>query len=248
MRKPRLPEIHANFDATDVTSSRALEPEILERFRGAPVEGGCTTIVATPLRKVALCDPCRGSMRARRELREGILRLREHLRRLVQPSLLEQRAAENEAGVPDLVQPVFACAEQGEGVPSVLLRDRRIAGAQVRLRERRHGCRGLVTVADIEGDRERLLEALDGLLRLPEQELEDAEVVEQPPDVRAVRQLFVGGLGALCVRPGEDPLPVALGDERGLEVRLAEGARVVERLGELERALDVLARGFEVAL
>ena len=43
-------------------------------------------------------------------------------------------------------------------------------------------------------------------------------------------------------------MPVALGDQRGLEVRLAERARVVHRLRELERALDVLARGLVVAL
>ena len=40
----------------------------------------------------------------------------------------------------------------------------------------------------------------------------------------------------------------ALGDEGGLEVRVRDDAPVVDAPGELERRLDVLARGLEVAL
>ena len=43
-------------------------------------------------------------------------------------------------------------------------------------------------------------------------------------------------------------MPGALGDERRLEVRVGHLAAVVDALGELERVLDVLARGLEVAL
>ena len=75
-----------------------------------------------------------------------------------------------------------------------------------------------------------------------------AEVVQQPADVRAVGELLVLRLRLLGVRAGEHPVPVALGEHRRLEVGLAEGARVVHRLGELERALDVLARRLVVAL
>ena len=46
----------------------------------------------------------------------------------------------------------------------------------------------------------------------------------------------------------EHPVALAVGDERGLEVRGADRAGVVRVLGELERALDVLARGLVVAL
>ena len=43
-------------------------------------------------------------------------------------------------------------------------------------------------------------------------------------------------------------LALPLGDERCLEETFARARAVVERLGELERALDVLARGLAVAL
>ena len=43
-------------------------------------------------------------------------------------------------------------------------------------------------------------------------------------------------------------MPHALGDERGLEVDVGHRAVVVQRLRELQRALDVLARGLEVTL
>ena len=52
----------------------------------------------------------------------------------------------------------------------------------------------------------------------------------------------------LGVRAGEHPVALAVGDERRLEVRGADRARIVGVLGELERALDVLARGLVVAL
>src|SRR4029079_3536461 len=47
---------------------------------------------------------------------------------------------------------------------------------------------------------------------------------------------------------GGEPVTVALGEHGCLEVRLTEGACVVHRLGELERALDVLTGGLVVAL
>src|SRR5581483_832409 len=223
---PPLPTSHASFDATILTSSRALEPEVLERLRRAPVQRGRAAIVASPLREVALCDPGCGLVRARRELGEGVLRLRQHRLRLLETSLLEQRAPEHEPRVADLVEPVLALAEQRERVSRVALGGDRVARPQVRLRERRDRGRGLVAVADLAGDRERLLEALDRPLGLAEQEVEDAEVVQQAADVRAIGQLLVRRLRPLRVRPREHPLPVALGDERSLEVRLAERARI----------------------
>ena len=50
------------------------------------------------------------------------------------------------------------------------------------------------------------------LLGLAEQELEAAEVVQQPPDVAAVGQLLVLRLRPLRVRAREHPVAVALGD------------------------------------
>src|SRR3954465_14285709 len=93
-----------------------------------------------------------------------------------------------------------------------------------------------------------MLQMLDGLLGLPEEELEPPEVVQEPADVRAVRELLVLRLRLLGVGAGEDPVTVALCEHRRLEVGLTERTCVVHRLGELERALDVLARGLVVPL
>ena len=60
--------------------------------------------------------------------------------------------------------------------------------------------------------------------------------------------LLVELLGTFGKGPGTKPLPVPLGDERRLERDVRNRQRVVEPLGELERELDVLARGLEVAL
>ena len=68
------------------------------------------------------------------------------------------------------------------------------------------------------------------------------------PTLRAIGELFVVRLRLLGVGAGEHPVPVALGEHRGLEVHGSECPRVAQRLGELERALDVLARGLVVAL
>ena len=64
----------------------------------------------------------------------------------------------------------------------------------------------------------------------------------------AVGELRVRLPRALRVRPRENPVALAIGDERSLEVRDADRARVVDALRELERALDVVARGLVVAL
>src|SRR5205823_9319772 len=81
-----------------------------------------------------------------------------------------------------------------------------------------------------------------------EMEIQPAEVVEQPADVSLVVDLLVVGLGALGVIARLDPVPHPLADKRSLEERIRGLARIVERLRELERALDVLARCLEVPL
>src|SRR5947207_15111820 len=82
---------------------------------------------------------------------------------------------------------------------------------------------------------------------MTEEEAEAAEVVHQPAEVRAIRNLLVRGFRALGIRTGEDPVALAVGDDRGLEVDVGGGAPVVQALRKLERALHVLARRLEVA-
>src|SRR5947209_20457567 len=79
-------------------------------------------------------------------------------------------------------------------------------------------------------------------------EVQATEVVEQPADVSLVVDLLVVGLCALGVIARLDPVPHPLADKRSLEEGIRGLARIVERLRELERALDVLARGFEIPL
>src|SRR4051794_25836595 len=220
-----------NLFATDNTSF--LEPDVLERFSRAAVEHRCTSFVSTLCRQVAPRDPSRSAMRGRRQLCERVFRPRKLVFRLVEASLLEERAAEHDARVPDLVEHVVALADDLQGVQRLLLGALDVAGAQVDLRERRDGGRDLFVAAGLERHRDRMLEVLDRLLRLAEQELEAAEVVEQPRDVRAVGQLLVLRLRLLGVGAGEHPVPVALGEQRGLEVRRSERTRVVRRLGQL---------------
>src|SRR4051794_3264780 len=116
------------------------------------------------------------------------------------------------------------------------------------LRERGHRLRRVVVMADLERDAERVLQVSLRLVGLAEQEVQPAEVVQEPADVRAIRKLLVLRLCALRVRPRADPLAVPLRDQRGHEVDVADRSAVVEPLGELERELHVLTRGLPVAL
>jgi hypothetical protein len=59
--------------------SGVLEAEVLKRLGSRPVQGCRPPIVATVLREVALRQPRCRLVRARRELRQRVLCLREHL-------------------------------------------------------------------------------------------------------------------------------------------------------------------------
>ena len=59
--------------------------------------------------------------------------------------------------------------------------------------------RCFVVVSDFEGDAKRVLEQGDRFLRVPEQEVDAAEVVQQASEIAAVGELLVCGLGALRV-------------------------------------------------
>src|SRR5215212_11455844 len=93
-----------------------LEPEVLQRLRGAAVEHGRAAVVAAALGELALRDPGRSAVRCGRELVERVLGLREEGVGLVVLLLLEQRAAEHEARVADLVEAVLAVPEELERV------------------------------------------------------------------------------------------------------------------------------------
>src|SRR5438270_5052646 len=116
------------------------------------------------------------------------------------------------------------------------------------LRERRDRVGPVDRLADVERDPEGLLEERDGLLGVAEHERQPAEVVEQAADVERIVDRLVELLRALPERAGAAPLAGALRDERSLEVDVCDRLVVAQRLGELERALDVLACRLPVAL
>src|SRR6185503_16532603 len=168
--------------------------------------------------------------------------------RLFELLLLEQSPAEDELGVADLVEVVDPAAQKIECVPRLLLRELRLARAQVDLRKRRDDVAGIGVIADLEENPIGVLEVLDRLFGLSKLEVESAEVVQELADIRLVGELLVLRLGALRVRTSEHPVARALGDQRSLEVVMSDRAPVVQAFCELQRTLDVLARGFPVAL
>src|SRR5579862_8168959 len=80
-----------------------LGAEILECVSRGAVEVCCKRLVAAPRSEIASGDPCRRAMARRAELVEGGLGRGERVLGLVEPALLEQRAAEHELGTADLV-------------------------------------------------------------------------------------------------------------------------------------------------
>ena len=66
-----------------------------------------------------------------------------------------------------------------------------LAGAQVHLRERRDGLRGVGVAPDLQSDREGLLEERNRLVGLPEEKRQDAESREELAGVRPVLDLLV---------------------------------------------------------
>src|SRR6266566_2185984 len=225
-----------------------LEPHVLENLGRVAIEPGGRPVVTALCREVAAGDPG-GCAEARvAELLEAALGGDELLLGLVEPLLFEQRAAEHEMAPADLVEEVLAPVQQLERVADLLLRELWVSRPEMNLGERRNGLRSVGLVAGVEGDLEGFLQLVDGLLGLAEQEVEHSEVVGEPADVDLVGELLVRALRLLGVAAGEHPVALAVGDDRSLEVRLADRARILDGLGELERALDVLARGLVVAV
>src|SRR5919201_2846980 len=112
-----------------------LEPHVLQGLRRAPVQRGGGAIVSAPRREVALGRPGDRAMAGGRELRQAQLGLGEGVLRLVEPVLFEQRTAEHDLRVPDLVEEVSTSVEQLERVTRLLLGERPVAGAEVNLGE-----------------------------------------------------------------------------------------------------------------
>src|SRR5439155_12132950 len=136
----------------------------------------------------------------------------ERVRGFLEPTLPEERAPEDELRVADLVEEVDPAVEQLERVPRLLLGEVDLVRAEVHLRERRDSLRGVRLAADLERDAEGLLQERLRLVGLAEQEVEAAEVVQQPADAPPVGELLVVRLRALRVRAREHPVALALGD------------------------------------
>ena len=130
----------------------------------------------------------------------------------------------------------------------LLLRLLDVAHAQVNLRQGRNCATGVCVAAQIECDRERLLEQRHRLVGVAEQEVETAEVVRELADVDTVGKLGIRLPSPLRVVAREHPMALAVGDERGLEEGCADRPEILDAAGQLERALDVVARSHEVAL
>src|SRR5215218_10382025 len=138
-------------------------------------------------------------MTGRLELREQHVGGLEGALRLVESALLEERPAENELRVADLVEPVITVAEQRERLTRLPLRGLDLAEPELHLRERRNCRRRLLIRARVDQDAERVGQVLDGVVRLAEQVVEAAEVVQEPSDVVLRLELDVNVLRLLRV-------------------------------------------------
>src|ERR671923_239637 len=163
-----------------------LESRVLKSNGGLAEERTGAAIVAAREGEFPLGRPGGGAMARRRELGKALLRLRERLLGLVETSLLEQGAAEDELGVADLVEVVRPAVEQLEGMPRLLLGELQLAAPQVHLGEGGDGVRA-GRVVQLERDPERLLELRDRLLLVAEEKAQSAEVVQEPAEVELGR-------------------------------------------------------------
>src|SRR5882757_716594 len=121
----------------------------------------CKPVVAPPRRKIAARHPGGCTVAGGTELPEARLGCDERSLGLVEPVLLEQRAAEHELRAADLVDVVLRAAEQPQRMPRLLLGLFEVAGAQMNLGERRYGACSVAVAAGVEPDGERFLEQPD---------------------------------------------------------------------------------------
>ena len=158
-----------------------LEVEVLERLGSAAEELGRPVGVGASQRKVSLRDPGRGEQARRLEALERLLGGFQPLGGLVEAVLLEQRAPEYELDVADLVECVFAAAEEVERVARLRLCELRVARAEMNLGERRDRVAGVDVVGLVEADRDRVLEVGDGLVRMPSRKLSPPRLFSSLP-------------------------------------------------------------------
>src|SRR5436190_310236 len=130
---------------------------------------------------------------------------------------------------------------------AALPRGRRLARGRDRRKRAAH-VRGLDVAPLVEKDAQRVLEVADRLLGPAEHVRQPADVVQQAADGDPVGDLFVAGPGLLGVRPGQAEVSLPLRDQRRLEVDVRGRDGMLQRVRELERALDVLPRRQVVAL
>ena len=167
---------------------------------------------------------------------------------VVEPPLRGERPPERELSRPDLLEVVDACVEQIEGLPGLCLAQLRVAALESNLGKRRADIAGVDREVEVDEHLERLLEQFDRPLRIAEQVLESGAVVHQTRHGGAVTQVLEQRARPLGVGAGEEPAPLPLGDERRLEERIRDPAGVRARLGQLERALDIIRGGNPVAV
>src|SRR6476619_6072187 len=219
-----------------------------KRFGSVPVQPRGLAGVPPTLRKVTKRDPRPRPVRDGRHLLEGSVRGPEALLRLVEAAPLQQRAAQHEVRLADLVEEVLAPLEERERLACMLVRRLVVAEVLVHRREAPESLRGVRLRAGLDGECERGGEMLDRLLRVAEQELQPSEVEHQATLVPCVVELRVNLLRLQRVLPREHPVAGLLGDPGRLEVRAGDDAGVVDPERELERALRVLSRGLVVRL
>ena len=102
-------------------SPPSLEPDVLQSFGRTAINGRGVVDQAAACGKVTLREPGRGTVSERVHLLEALVCGSERCVRLVETSLLHQRATEHEPGVADLVDVVVAVLEELERVPGLLL-------------------------------------------------------------------------------------------------------------------------------
>jgi hypothetical protein len=135
----------------------------------------------------------------RAKLVETLLRCHECALGLVEPALLEERSAEDELGIANLVDEVDPALEERERVPGVLLGQRELARAEVNLGERGDRLRGIRLASDVQRRADRLLQERDRLRGTAEEEVQRPERRQKFPGVRAIVDLLVESLGPLGV-------------------------------------------------
>jgi hypothetical protein len=95
-----------------LTSSRVLEPDVLQCFSRSAVEPRGLPVVPPLGGEIAASDPAGGAMADRGHLLERRIRFLETLVCLIQSVLLEKRAAQHELGRPALMQVIVASFEK----------------------------------------------------------------------------------------------------------------------------------------